>query len=268
MPVMINLDALEDNKQLRGEVTKVNQYAEPSGFGGGGVKEYGVLIRIFDPPAEIRPGMNAAVKIVTDQRAMALQVPLQSVYEYRGHHFCLLKVGNEWETREVVISATNDTKAVVEKGLAKGDEVILSPRRYKDKMDLPNLPDPAAPKNAPAKRSGKDATASPSDARPNATPPKGPPSSAGQGGGQGRGGDPSQFFAGLDSNGDGKLTSDEMGSIRDGLRSRLSGADSDGDGDISKAEFTAAMQKLRSGGGGRPGSGGGGGGGRPGGPGR
>jgi HlyD family secretion protein len=190
MPVMINLDALEDNKQLRGEVTKVNQYAEPSGFGGGGVKEYGVLVRIFDPPAEIRPGMNAAVKIITDERAMALQVPLQSVYEYRGHHFCLLKVGNEWETREVVISATNDTKAVVENGLAKGDEVVLSPRRYKDKMDLPDLPDPAARKNAPAARGSTDASASPSDARPTATPPKGPPNSAGQGGGGGQAGGP------------------------------------------------------------------------------
>jgi hypothetical protein len=141
--------------------------------------------------------------------------------------------------------------------LAKGDEVVLSPRRYKDRMDLPDLPDPAAQKNVPAARGSTDASASPSDARPNSTPPKGPPNSAGQGGGQGRGGDPNQLFTRLDANGDGKLSADEMGSASTGLKPVISQADADSDGSISGAEFSAAMQKLRSGGGGRPGGGGG-----------
>lgn len=259
MPVTINLDALEDNKQLRGEVTKVNQYAEPSGFGSGGIKEYGVLIRIFDPPAEIRPGMNAAVRIITDQRDKALQIPLQAVYEFRGRHFCLLKSGSDWETREVTVSATNDTHAVVGNGLEKGEMIVLSPRRYEKRLNLPDVPDPAKQGQLPRSQGDQKPASSPSDVPKGASPPSRPEAGAGAaaGGGQQRRGDPSQFFARLDSNGDGKLTLDEMGTVPAGLRPRLAQGDTDGDGAISRAEFNAVIQQaLQSGGSGGPGGGG------------
>lgn len=249
MPVIINLDALEDGKHLRGEVIKVNQYAEPTGFSSGGIKEYGVLIRIFAPPAEIRPGMNAAVKIITDQRKSVLQIPIQAVYEYRGHQFCLQRDGSDWKTREIVISATNDTMAVVEKGLRKGEEVVLSPRRFEKYMELPDLPDPtkesARDQDADPTGSSSDAALSPRPAGTNS-----PSDSQGrQDDNPPRGGDPSQFFARLDLNGDGKIDSDEMGDVPERMRESLSAADSDGDGAISRAEFETALQQLRGSGG-------------------
>ena len=55
MPASIKVDALTD-KTLKGVVTKVNQYAESSGWGGSSVRKYAVKVRIFDPPETLKPG--------------------------------------------------------------------------------------------------------------------------------------------------------------------------------------------------------------------
>jgi hypothetical protein len=81
--------------------------------------------------------MNAEVRIHIEQKDDALQVPVQALAQYKGRFFSLVKIGDEYETREVNISSTNDKVATIESGLNEGDEVVMSPRRAGDLLDLP-----------------------------------------------------------------------------------------------------------------------------------
>jgi len=140
MPVAIRVGAFEDSS-LRGIVTKVNKYAEPTSWFSSQVREYATYVQILDPPPGIRSGMTAEVRIFVEQLTNELQVPVQALYEFKGHYFCLVQLGESLETREVVMGAVNDKHAVIETGLSEGEQVVLNPRAHTDKLVLPDLPD-------------------------------------------------------------------------------------------------------------------------------
>ena len=52
-----------------------------------------------------------------------------------------------------------------------------------------------------------------------------------------------------DTDGDGKLSSEEIAAIDQQYRSRIQDADADGDGSVSRAELTASIRKRFEGGG-------------------
>jgi HlyD family secretion protein len=54
-----------------------------------------------------------------------------------------------------------------------------------------------------------------------------------------------------DTDGDGKLSQDEIGNMDERFRSRIEAADTNSDGDVTRAELTAAMKKMMGGGGAR-----------------
>jgi multidrug efflux pump subunit AcrA (membrane-fusion protein) len=143
MPVKIRIDAFGD-LTLNGEVVKVNKYAEPGNWWSSAAKQYGTFIEIFDPPPEIRVGMTAEVQIQVEKRPSALQLPVQAVYERGGKTFCLVKNGDRWDTREVVISSTNDKTVAVDEelseGLQAGEVVVMNPRRHVDMFDASRFP--------------------------------------------------------------------------------------------------------------------------------
>lgn len=140
MQVRIAVDAL-NGAELDGTVTKVNQYAEPEGWGGGGVRKYGVYIEILNPIRELRPGMNASVTIETERQSDALMIPIQAVYGYRGKTFCLVNDNGVWVTTEVEVGSYNDTNMVITKGLEPGSIVGLNPAGFQDMLQLPDLPE-------------------------------------------------------------------------------------------------------------------------------
>ncbi len=233
MPATITFEAFA-NQEFRGEVVKVNQYAEPSSWTSGNVKEYATYVKIIDPPANLRPGQTAAVEIHVEQRSQAIQVPVQALVEHEGRMFILVKVEDGYETRKVEIGSSNDKTVTIESGnLREGEQVAMYPRRYKQLLELPDnlppLPKPEKPKKAekPKKRpSANDA------------------------------------FKKYDSDGDGNLSSGELAAAGK-FGEMLKAADKDADGAVSKSEFLAAMAKLKAAGG--PPGGGAPGGGRPGG---
>jgi HlyD family secretion protein len=140
MPVEIAVDAARDRK-LAGAVFKVNQYAEPGSWSSGNIQEYAAFIEIHDPPPEIRTGMNAEVRIFVEDLPDALQVPVQALCETKGHYFCLVKQGEDFETREVQVGSSNDTFMTIKSGLQEGEVVVMNPRGFPEKLTLPEVLD-------------------------------------------------------------------------------------------------------------------------------
>jgi HlyD family secretion protein len=141
MPVTIRVAALPDTL-MEGEVTKVSQYAEPSSSSTGNIKQYTTIVRIKNPPAELRVGMNADVHIHVERREGALQVPVQALAESNGRFFSLVREADRYATREVSIGSTNDQVATIEMGLEIGDEVVLNPRSTGSLLELPSFDSP------------------------------------------------------------------------------------------------------------------------------
>lgn len=250
MPVSIRIDAFGD-ESVPGEVTKVNKYAEPGNFWSASAKEYVTLIKILSPPPDLRVGLTAEVQIHVEHRDDALQVPVQAIYERLGKTFCLVKNGTSWDTREVVISSTNDKVVAVDEenseSLKPGDQVVLNPRKHIDKFDQSRFPEPgevADPEIADGAASTPPAAEAPKAGEApaaGAAPRGGPPAGGGRG-------NPAQMIQRMDTDGDGKLSAAEL---PDQLRDRLASADTNGDGFYDAAEITAAFASI-GGGGGRP----------------
>lgn len=139
MEATIKVDAFPDI-ELRGLVTKVNDYPESSGWRGSNVKEYAAFVKIEDSPPGMRPGMTADVSILVEELPDMLQVPVQAVIEQNGRHYCLMKGAQGLEAREVLLGSTNDKVLVVEDGLNEGEHVLLNPRVYLKDVVLPATP--------------------------------------------------------------------------------------------------------------------------------
>lgn len=265
LPARIQIGAFED-ELLQGRVTKVNKYAEPTSWFSSQVKEYATFVEIIDPSPKIRTGMTAEVRIFVQQLSDALQIPVQALYEKKGHLFCLVRSGpRDFETREVKIGAADDTMATIETGLDEGDVVVLNPRAHEEKLLLPDLPDVPPPTIA--------AIDGPSSAGPAAAAAGGPgaaaggPGAAGGPAGEGTGGEPgsrgpggagggfnpaamnpaamvARTFQQFDTNSDGALAGDELSALPAEQRDRMLSSDANGDGSVDRQELTTAMQRL------------------------
>lgn len=254
MPAIVKVGAAEGEMLAR--VTKVNKYAEPGSWMSSSVKEYAAFVEIQQPPESIRTGMTAEVRIYVEQLADALQIPVNGIYEVKGHHFCLKKDGEEWKTIEVKIGATNDKMLTILEGLSEGDRIALNPRGHLNLMDLPEIED-LPERDQMAKMSAEVAAA------PKGEAPKGGPGSGGPGAGQGAGGqggggrggqgggggfDPKAIAERIistgDTDGDGKISKEEVAGMDDRTKERAATYDSNGDGFIEKSEIIKAMNKM------------------------
>jgi hypothetical protein len=83
--------------------------------------------------------MNAEVRIFVERLAEALQVPVQGLCETKGHYFCLVRNGDNFETREVEVGSSNDTYMTIKANLKEGEVVVLNPRGFPDKLKLPEV---------------------------------------------------------------------------------------------------------------------------------
>ena len=262
MPVKINVGAAAD--ELLGRVIKVNKYAEQGNMWGPTVKEYVVLVQILNPTQEIRTGMTAEVRIFVEQIEDAIQLPVHAVYEVKKHHFALVKDGDNWDTREIRIGATNDKYVTVNDGIREHEMVVLDPRNHLDKMKIPEIEEEddrdklaqiasEAPKVDPAAaRAGNRGSDGPSGG----SMPAGAPGASGM--------NPDTIAAamlgGMDTNSDGKLSVAEVAE-NERMRNSFTDYDSNKDGSVDLAEMVEQLKKrFAAGGGGGNGGGGNGGG--------
>jgi HlyD family secretion protein len=281
MRATVRLDAFPD-VELKGVVTKVDDYPMAGNWFNANVKEYGTTVRIDQPPPGMRAGMTAEVKIHIERIPDALQVPVTAVIERGDKHYCLMRDGaTGLKPREVVIGSTNDKFVVIRDGLARGDDVLVNPRTYLDKVDLPvvepKAPDPsdyaeAAPAEGAAAAGGAAAGESTgAGSRPGGAPGGGSAASGesagggagaeGAGGGRRRGGGPGgaggpggpgggapdpaaiakMIIEQGDKDGDGKLSEDELPEER---RAGFSQSDTNSDGFLDVQELGASMRKM------------------------
>lgn len=262
MPVSIEFDAIRGRK-FRGRVTRVNQYAEPTSWRSGNIREYATFIQIIDPPEDVRSGMSAEVRILAEQHRDVLQLPVQALYETRGRFFCLLKDGDHWETREIQVGSSNDSYMIIRSGLEEGDRVVLNPRAFLDRLELPDMPE------TDTSRDQEELAAQPGSADPESAgygraggPAKGPPGGPGMGaegrgagsagdrpagegaaggGPTGGGFDPARIFSMVDTDGDGVISAEELARLPADQRARIEASDLDGDGQITREEFMKAV---------------------------
>jgi HlyD family secretion protein len=124
---------------LQGQVSKINQFAEPTGWRKANVKEYKATVSIEYPPQGLRAGMTASVTVLCEEIDNALQVPVQAVYAHGNTYYCFVFKNGKWEARPVVPGATNDKFYVIESGLEEHDQVAMFPPGVLDKVELPKL---------------------------------------------------------------------------------------------------------------------------------
>ena len=217
--------------------------------------------------------MNASVSIQSRFEKDVLQVPLQTVYSVQKKSFCLVKKGDQFETREVEIDGNNSKMILVRSGLSKGEKLVMNPGLYKDRMDLPEVQADPRIELAEGEMLAKDDSQRSGGLTPVSVASGGPPRGGGRpSGGRPSGGRPSggSMAAGImskyDTNKDDVIDKAEMASLEERSKGFVSRADSNKDGQVTKAELTkmaANMSSQWGGGGDRGGPSGGGGRGRP-----
>jgi HlyD family secretion protein len=89
-----------------------------------GTKFFSVTVALSESEPRLRPGMTARVEIEVEERKRALYVPLDAVFERDGRSV-VFPAGRRAEPREVVLGPSNADFVVIEKGLARGERVLL-----------------------------------------------------------------------------------------------------------------------------------------------
>jgi hypothetical protein len=203
----------------------------------------------------------------------------------------LVKKGEDFETREVKIGASNEKMVTITDELKEGEVVVLNPRSHLDRMKLPEIEEvddreklqeigktaPPQAKGAapPGAAGGQAAGGKAAGGQGAGGQGAGGQAAGGQGGGRGGPGGGELSAAKMvestmeraDTNKDGELTSEEIDTLDARFKDSVKQADTNGDGKVNKAELTVAMGKVvariksmmgGAGGGGPPGGGGGG----------
>ena len=156
MEAIVRIEALR-GEELKGTVKNVSAYASGENWFNPNTKEYDALIIVENPPTNLKPGMSSQVSIRVETQQQVLQVPVQTVVERAGKHYCILREpAGKLALRELLIGSTNDKFIIVKDGLSTSDEVVMNPRAHLARVGLKDADaapgsskptDPAKPAN-------------------------------------------------------------------------------------------------------------------------
>ncbi len=134
MAAEMRVDALGD-RVLTGAVEDIATIFDPvRQWMLGGVKEYATTVSIEKLPrgVALKPGMTAEVKILVQECAGALVVPVTAALEEKGRYYCYVEVpglvSTGIERREISIGQSNSSLVEIHEGLKEGDRVIVNAR--------------------------------------------------------------------------------------------------------------------------------------------
>ncbi len=177
----VRVDAL-DRLEIKGEVTEIGASAIPRGAtstggasatnAGNQAKDFKVVVTLANPPASLRPGLNATADIVTAHRSGVLAVPIQAVVvrqldkhgkvvdpdapatpgaenealkaaprrDVQEREGVFLATAGEALFRPVTTGILGDTEIEISEGLKEGEEIVTGSyktlRTLKDKARL------------------------------------------------------------------------------------------------------------------------------------
>ena len=120
--VTVRVEAYPDLR-LTGAVTLLGTLAQEE-KDRRGAKFFSVTVQVNESEPRLRPGMTARVEIEVEERRNALFVPLDAVFEREGRSVVYL-AGRRPRPREVVLGPSSADYVVIEKGLSRGDRVLL-----------------------------------------------------------------------------------------------------------------------------------------------
>ena len=89
-------------------------------------KRFDVVVDIDPNQADLRPDMTASVEIQIAQRADALLVPVNAIFDRDGLHVVHVVGTRTTETRRIDLGESNDVYVEVLGGLREGERVSLS----------------------------------------------------------------------------------------------------------------------------------------------
>jgi multidrug efflux pump subunit AcrA (membrane-fusion protein) len=138
MPVIIELEAFP-GRPLTGRVKWVNQYPKPQDWFGPAAKQYVTIVTIDDPPAGLRTGMTADLKILVCRESNPLQLPSQAVLRHGDHHYVLTTDGSLWQAVPVEVGGDNGRYTTIRSGIDEGTQVVLDAATHRGKVILPEL---------------------------------------------------------------------------------------------------------------------------------
>lgn len=122
-PVTFTLDAVS-GQTYNGDVVEVAQAGDSSS----GAVNFTVTAEITDADSRVKPGMTAAVNIVTNQVKDELVVPNRAVRFVDGNRVVYILKNGQAQSVQVTLGASSDTMSVVTGGdLKEGDLIILNP---------------------------------------------------------------------------------------------------------------------------------------------
>lgn len=108
--------------ELTGEV----QSTAPAARQQGGATVFATTITFAPQPGlDVRPGMNADVTIVTDERENVLLIPERALRTVGTRSFVLVVDGDDTREREITLGYRGQGHVEVVSGLSEGDRVVL-----------------------------------------------------------------------------------------------------------------------------------------------
>ena len=119
-------------KTMQGEISSVASVAKPAGWWTGNVVKYDAIVQL-PTAAGLKPGMSVEVDIITAHHDNVLRIPTAAIMETNTGHVCWIYQDETLTRCDIQLGDSNQLFAVVQTGLAAGDQVVIDP--------LANVPD-------------------------------------------------------------------------------------------------------------------------------
>jgi len=116
-------------QELRGRVASIAPMADSGSFFSSDIKVYTTYVTIEGDTSKfsLRPGMNAQVEILVDEKPDVMSVPVQAILPFKGKQYVFIKDGDGFRRVEVTPGISNDSHVEIKTGLKTGDLAAMTP---------------------------------------------------------------------------------------------------------------------------------------------